>query len=326
MFLRNLLKRLMRFRASWTLEVFAAFFFILGIGDAKLDAQGIIKSVGGTSPLAPSTSPLSYEFDAEGSFVGTGAAKAGSKDVGDITEVTSSAKFVLSAQVRDTALLRLGVGWLGYFFNPKSGAPIPDSLQAENLEVGADLQVSPAILARIEALPGFYSNARDITSRDFNVPFEIAASYFVSADLVLLAGVYVDVNASEPVFPIIGVHWKLSDKWVIEGMPPRPQIQYNLTNSVTLFAGADLREETFVVDNRFGTSRGIPQLNNAILEYNEIRAGAGLSWKVNKNVSLDVEGGCVPYRRFDYSHVADGIKVKSEDLVPYVRVGLSALF
>jgi hypothetical protein len=158
------------------------------------------------------------------------------------------------------------------------------------------------------------------------VPFEIAASYFVSADLILLAGVYVDVNAGDPVFPIIGVHWKLSDKWVIEGMPPRPQIQYNLSDSVTLFAGADLREETFVVDHQFGTSRGIPQLNNAILEYNEIRAGAGLTWKIYKGVTMDIEGGCTPYRRFDYPHVGDGFKVKSEDLVPYLRVGLSALF
>ena len=316
----------MRFCTRWTLRATLTFFLILGMSDAKLNAQGIMKSVGGTSPSAPSTSPLSYELDAESSFFGKGTANEGSKNVGDITEITSSAKFVLSAQIKDTALLRLGVGWLGYFFNPEPKAPIPDSLQAENLEVGADIQVSPAILARIAALPGIYSNARDVTSRAFNVPFEVAASYFVSADLILLGGVYVDVNAGTPVFPVIGVHWKVSDKWVIEGMPPRPQIQYTLSDSVTLFAGADLREETFVVDNKFGTLRGSPQLNNAILEYNEIRAGAGLTWKVSKNVTLDVEGGCTPYRRFEYPHVGDGVKVKSEDLVPYLRVGLSALF
>jgi hypothetical protein len=316
----------MRFRARWALQATAGIFFILSIGDLKLNAQGILTSFGGTAPSAATVSPFSYELNADGSFFGTGSANLGSKNVGDITEIASLAKFVLSAQVRDTVLLRLGAGWLGYFFYPEPKAPIPGSLQAESLEVGADIQVTPALLARIEALPGIYSNAVNITSRAFNVPFEIAASYFVSADLILLAGVYVDVNASTPVFPVIGVHWKLSDKWVIEGMPPRPQIQYILSDSVTLFAGADLREETFVVDNQFGTSRGMPHLNNAILEYNEIRAGAGLTWKVYKNVTLDIEGGCTPYRRFDYAHVADGIKVKSEDWVPYLRVGLSALF
>ena len=109
-------------------------------------------------------------------------------------------------------------------------------------------------------------------------------------------------------FRSVGVHWKISDKWIIEGIPPRPQLQYILSDKVTLFAGADLREETFVVDNQFGTSKGVPQLNGAILEYNEIRAGAGLTWKVYKSVSLDIEGGCTPYRRFYYPHVADGLQ------------------
>jgi hypothetical protein len=316
----------MRFGARWILQAATTLFFISGLGEGTLNAQGILKPVAGSSLSTPSTSPLSYELDAESSFFGTGGTNTSGKNLGDITEIASSAKFVLSAQVRDTALLRLGVGWLGYFFNPEPKAPIPESLQAENLSIGADIQVTPAILARIEALPGIYSNARDITWRDFNVPFEIAGSYFVSADLILLAGIYVDVNASPPVFPVLGVHWKLSDKWVIEGIPPRPQIQYTLSDSVTLFAGADLREETFVVDNQFGSSRGIPQLNNAIVEYSEIRAGAGLTWKVSKRVTMDIEGGCTPYRRFDYPNVADGFKVKSDDWVPYLRVGLSALF
>ena len=298
----------------------------LTISDVTLKAQAIIKSAGSTSTSSPSTSPLSYALDTESSFFGKGEADVGSKNVGDITEITSSVKFVLSAQVRDNILLRFGAGWLGYFFDPSPQAPIPNSLQAENLEIGADIQVSPAILARIEALPGIYSNARGITSRNFNVPFEVAASYFVSSDLIFLAGIYVDVNAATPVFPVIGVHWKISDKWIIEGIPPRPQLQYILSDKVTLFAGADLREETFVVDNQFGTSKGLPQLNGAILEYNEIRAGAGLTWKVYKSVSLDIEGGCTPYRRFYYPHVADGFKVKAEELVPYLRVGLSALF
>src|SRR5260370_19708427 len=108
-----------------TMQALGALFVIFGLSDARLNAQGILKSVGGTSPSAPSTSPLSYELDAESSFFGRGTANAGSKNVGNLTEITSSAKFVLSAQVRDTALLPLGVGWLGYFFNPESEAAIP---------------------------------------------------------------------------------------------------------------------------------------------------------------------------------------------------------
>jgi hypothetical protein len=316
----------MRLRVTSMLQVLGSLVFIFGLSDATLNAQGILRSFGGTAPSATTVSPFSYELDAESSFLGVGSANLGSTNVGNISEINSLAKFVVSAQVRDTVLLRLGVGWEGYFFYPEARAPIPDSLQSGSVEVGADIQVSPAVLVRIAALPGIYSNAVDITSKDFNAPFELAATYFVSSDLILLGGIYVDVNSQTPIFPVIGVHWKLSDKWLIEGMPPRPQIQYLLSDNVTLFAGADLHEETYVVDSRFGTSRGLPQFNGAILQYTEIRGGAGLKWKVSKYATVDIEGGCVPYRRFDYSHVADGIKVTSEDWVPYLRVAISAAF
>jgi hypothetical protein len=147
----------------------------------------------------------------------------------------------------------------------------------------------------------------------------------VSADLVFIAGVLVDLDADTPVFPAIGVHWKVADKWVIEGIAPRPQLQYLLTDKVTLFAGADLRDTTFRMDEHFGRSSGIRKLDNAILEYWEVRASAGLTWKISKNVSLDIEGGCVPYRRFFYPR-ADNFKVLSEDVVPFARIGLSAKF
>jgi hypothetical protein len=302
--------------------------FFFGLGEATLHAQGAFKSTTGSSGStgsSASASWLSYDLDAESSFFGRGEAKAASTNVGNITEISSSASFVLSAQVRDTALLRLGVEWQRYSFEPDAQAPVPDSVQGLDLAIGADLQVSPAVLLRIEAHPGIYSQFGSVSWQDFNVPFEVVGTYFVSSELLFIGGVYVDVDSDTPVFPVIGVHWKVSDKWVIEGVAPRPQLQYLLSDSTTLFAGADLREGTFRMDEQFGQERGIPKLNDAILDYFEIRAGAGLTWKMAKNVNLDFEGGCTPYRRFEYPR-ADGYKVKSEDLVPYLRIGLSAKF
>jgi hypothetical protein len=309
-----------RVRSMFAVHVFCAgvVFFCLGAG--RLNAQGSFKSMGGSSASA-----LSYDLDGETSFFGRGAAKAGSTNFGNITEISSSASFVLSAQVRDNALLRFGIEWQRYSFEPEAQAPVPDSVQGLDLAIGADLQVSPAVLLRIEAHPGIYSEFHGFSWQDFNVPFEIAGTYFVSSSLLFIGGVYVDVNSDLPVFPIVGVHWKVSDKWVIEGIAPRPQLQYLLSDSITLFAGADLREATFRVDNQFGQARGIPKLNDAILDYFEIRAGAGVTLKLSRNVDLDLEGGCTPYRRFEYPR-ADGYKVKSEDLVPYLRLGFSAKF
>jgi hypothetical protein len=86
-----------------------------------------------------------------------------------------------------------------------------------------------------------------------------------------------------------------------------------------------LREATFRLGEQFGQERDMPKLNDAILNYFEIRAGAGVTFKVSKSFNLDLEGGCTPYRRFEYPR-ADGFKVKAEDLTPYFRIGLSAKF
>src|SRR3984893_16332396 len=299
---------------------FWAFLFFFLLGEAPFNAQAALKTVSESSASA-----LSYELNAESSFLGRGGVSAGSKNFGNITEISSSASFVLSAQVRDTVLLRLGVEWQRYSFDPEARSPVPDSLQGLDLAIGADLQISPAVLLRVEAHPGIYSEFHGVSWQDFNVPFEVAGTYFVSSSLLFIGGVYVDVNSDVPVFPIVGIHWKVSDKWVIEGIAPRPQLQYLLSDTITLFAGADLREATFRVDSNFGEARGIPKLNDAILDYFEIRAGAGFTLKVSKYVDLDFEGGCTPYRRFQYPR-ADGYKVKSEDLVPYLRLGFSAKF
>jgi hypothetical protein len=316
-----------RVRSIFAAQVSLAFLVVLALSEVRLHAQGSFRSTGGATGTSTSgsVSALSYDLEAESSFFGRGSANAGSTNFGNITEISSSASFVLSAQVRDTILLRLGVEWQRYSFSPEARAPVPDSLQGLDLAIGADIQVAPALLLRIGAHPGIYSEFQGVSWQDVNVPFEVVGTYFVSSDLLFIGGVYVDVDSDIPVFPIVGVHWKVSDKWVIEGIAPRPQLQYLLSDKATLFAGADLREATFRVDEQFGQARDIPKLNDAILDYFELRAGAGLTLKVSKNVSLDFEGGCTPYRRFEYPR-ADGFKVKSEDLVPYLRIGLSAKF
>jgi hypothetical protein len=299
---------------------FWALIFFLGHHEATLNAQFALKPVSESAASA-----LSYELNGESSYFGRGSASAGSRNFGTIGEISSSASFVLSAQVRDTVLLRLGVEWQRYSFDPDARAAVPDSLQGLDLAIGADLQITPALLLRVAAHPGIYSDFRDVSWQDFNIPFEIVGTYFVSSDLIFIGGIYVDVDSDLPVYPVGGIHWKVSDKWVIEGIAPRPQLQYLLSDSITLFAGADIRQATFRVNSQFGQGPSIPKLDDAILEYTEIRGGAGLTWKLSKSVNLDLEGGCTPYRRFEYPR-ADGYKVKSEDWVPYVRVGLSAKF
>jgi hypothetical protein len=270
-------------------------------------------------------SPFSYEFSADGAYIGSGSISRGLKSIGDYSEISNSLNFVVSDQIKDSLILRFGIDWSRYAFDTQNPfAPIPDVINAVDLQLGADVQLSSALLMRMEIHPGFYGTFDNIAFRDLNVPFVVGLSYFVSADFIVTLGVSVDLNAQIPVIPAVGVHWKLSDRWTIDGVAPRPQLQYRLSDKVTLFAGADVRETTFRMNDDFGTSHNTPALNSAILDYWEIRGGGGLTWSVYKSLKLDLEAGFVPYRRFDYFR-AD-VKAVSSDWFPYVRVGLSAKF
>ena len=296
--------------------------FTLGTACAQ-DAASPVKLA---SYLQSSTvSPFSYEFSADGAYIGSGSISRGLRSIGDYSEISNSVNFVVSDQIKDSLILRLGIEWSRYAFDSQDPfAPIPDVLNAVDLQLGADVQLSSALLMRMEIHPGFYGTFDDIAFRDINIPFVAGLSYFVSADFIVTLGVGVDLNSQIPVIPAVGVHWKLSDRWTIDGVAPRPQLQYRLSDKVTLFAGADVRETTFRMNDDFGNVRGTPALNRAILDYWEIRGGGGLTWSVYKALKLDLEAGFVPYRRFDYFR-AD-VKAVASDWFPYVRVGLSAKF
>src|ERR1700722_14176339 len=107
-----------RVNSIFAAQSFWGCLFFLGLGEITLHAQAALKSVGESS-----NSALSYELNGESSFFGRGSAKSGSTDFGNITEISSSASFILSTQVRDTVLLRLGVEWQWYSFEPPAQAP-----------------------------------------------------------------------------------------------------------------------------------------------------------------------------------------------------------
>jgi len=101
---------------------------------------------------------LSYEFDAEETYIGGSDVERGSRSVRDFEENNALVRFVFTPRIR-IGILRLGAGFERYDFDIPRAAEIPDSLQSATLIVGLDTQFSDSILIRFEAQPGFYRAA-----------------------------------------------------------------------------------------------------------------------------------------------------------------------
>jgi hypothetical protein len=300
----------------------------------------------GKDDLAPTVAapeqvniPVSQEFSMEGSYTGKSTTKQGSAPQGGVGNANAHFNYVASPQIKDGFLLRFGVDGERNSFDLPAAAPLPNTLQSANLIIGADMAFGDKIIVRAEAHPGLYSDFVNITGNDFDCPVQLGGTYLWSKDFQVIFGVQIDLKSAIPIIGLPGFRWQFADQWVLSAIPPKPQLQYELSKSVTLYTGLEILGGTYQLDKQFGTNHGHGpgdnngQFNNNVCDFTEIRAGAGFTWKFTPNLTLDVSGGYMPYREFDihsssiqfspdsatfHNNVGDG--------APYAEAGISGSF
>lgn len=88
-------------------------------------------------------------------------------------------------------------------------------------------------------------------------------------------------------------------------------------------AGADLNMTTFRTGDTLGTALTLPQYNDALGNYRDIRIGLGAGYRFCSSFSAELEGGYSVNRQIDYTRIDERVKF---DPAPYVRLGLNARF
>jgi hypothetical protein len=293
--------------------------------------------------LAPPTEsdiPVSQEFTLEGAYTGFSTVKQGDAKLGGVNNSYGHFDYVVSPQIQDGFLLRFGVDAERNSFGLFSNAPLPNTLQSVNAIIGTDLAFGDKIIVRAELHPGIYSDFVNVSGSDFDAPLQVGGTYLYSKDLQLILGFQLDLKSDCPLIGLPGIRWQFADKWVLSAIPPKPQIQYELSNSLTLYAGLDIIAGTYHLNDQFGNNHGHPppgqnssNFNGNIVDFTELRAGVGFTWKFMPNLSLDISGGYMPYREFDVH--PDHIGYFTHDTVfrnnvgdgaPYAQAGISGSF
>ena len=240
---------------------------------------------------------------------------------GDVSEQNTHFQYVLSYAVPNRPVLRFGVGYDRFDFGYSGSGLVPGALQSLNLVAGVDLKLWD-ILVRLEAQPGVFSDNRGFHTGDFNVPLVLGASYLVSKDFQWVAGLSFDPNRDHPILGAVGFRWKIADRWMLNVVPPNPRIEFKATDDITLYGGGQIVSSTFRVNGNFGGGGG-RNYNGALVDYTEIRAGAGASWKFAPKATLDLEVGYMAYRDFDYYKVGDNFESKRGAIYGQAGIKLS---
>ena len=301
------------------LSIFAA--ALLPAQEAGLDqspSTGIMRFIN-----EPSNVKITHEFDAKAGYVFPSATRIEGNKIGNVDEVFSSIDYVLSPEISKDFIPRFGLQWERYSYGHSTAIPIPNTLQFTAAILGFDAALNDEWLVRFEAKPGIYSDFEDVGASDINVPFILGASWLVDTDLQVFAGVSVDLFRQFPVLPGIGVRWEFADDWTLFFVPPEPRLVYKASDDLEIYAGADILGTSARVGKSFGSSVGRPGLNDTVVDLFEIRAGAGLTYKITNSISANVEGGYMVWREFDYHRANFHPR---NDPAPYAQLSLSGSF
>ena len=265
---------------------------------------------------------LGFEFDLQAGYIGEADVKHGSNRINNFDERNFLGRFLVLPRT-PVGILRLGAEYEIYDFDVNNFSPIPDQLQSAAAVIGLDTKFSDSLLIRFESKPGFYFSD-EIRGKNFNVPFILGGTYLYSSTFQIVFGVGVDFESEFPVLPGGGFRWKFAPQWVLNATAPTPRLEFEVNRNLMLYVGAELRGKTFRVDNDFGDNRGDTRFNDAVVSYREIRTGGGVMWKLGEACKLSVEGGYMPYRKFDFHRVDIGYQ--SDGGAPYGALSFNAAF
>ena len=265
---------------------------------------------------------FSGEYLAEETYVSEADVRRGDRAVRNFDESNTILRFVFTPRV-SFGVLRLGAEWERFSFGFSEASPLPNTLQSASLVIGLDTQLSDSILMRFEAEPGLYGT-NHLDFDQVNVPFIAGGTYIYSPSLQFILGVSIDVERDYPVIPAAGFRWKISRLWVLNVVMPTPRIEFEAAKNIILYAGANIKQTNFRMEDDFGTNRRHPRLSNAVLTYSEVRTGGGIDCKISPSVTLTAEAGYQPYREFDFYRA--NIRFHEDGSAPYGMISLHGAF
>jgi hypothetical protein len=254
-------------------------------------------------------SDISHEVNFSESFVGGSDIHRGDTSYGNLSENHLDFSYVVSIPVQENWQLRLGLMYDRYDFGSLSGNILPNTLGSAALILGADINLSEKWIMRVEVRPGVYSDFRNVTIDQCNVPVIVGATYLVNADLQCFFGLQFDPHFGtgiyhwddSPVMPGVGARWHFADQWTLMAMLPDPELQYDVLDNLQVYVGARMRGGNYRMSEDFGKGSGRGDLENSNLSYREIRTGLGFRYTLMPGMVLEVEGGSAVTRQFYYS-------------------------
>lgn len=215
--------------------------------------------------------------------------------------------------------LRLGAHYARHDFDNSGGLPLPNHIQTLAGVIALEYVVNNEVGIILETRPGVYFED-DIAGRNFDSPTFLAFAFPLSPNFIGVVGATYGGFRTYPVLPGIGFKWTINDKLTLSCIFPKATLDYKFSDACGMYIGGEYVGDAVRVDK----AQGRPgNLDHAVLQYSEYRAGAGVRFKLGA-LSGEIGAGYAFQRSFNY-HRAERAW-ETEEGAPYIKAELHAEF
>jgi hypothetical protein len=223
--------------------------------------------------------------------------------------------------IKGNWFFRAGVEYERFDFDGSENG-LPEHLQAFYGHLAVEYVVKDHAGAGIELDPGIYYQ-NHISGDAFDIPWKVFVSFPLKKDKVfgvigLGGGIYQDPIVA----PGGGLIWLISEKVRLEGVFPKPALVYNPTDDWQFRILGNLLYRDYRTDDVITPLQKL-RLHDAIVQYNEDRAGLQASYSGFEPFKISAGVGCNFSRNFDFFRA--GVRAKL-DPSPYFDLIVEAKF
>ena len=266
------------------------------------------------SEVAPTKSAPDWSFDLTGDYV-LGSHFRHLESLGSQAASYYELEALRRFHIVDNWYFRIGLDVSRSDFS-RSNAVFPYSLNALAGEVALEYWHGEDIGALLKVSPGVYFARDHITKNAFDFPIEAGSGIKITKNFSLAIGVTTGLLREWPVLPVGGFVWNVNDQLKVNAIFPEPRVSYEFYHGLQVFAGGDFTGGGY----RNGPTAD-RRTNNAALQYDEYRGGAGLTYTPRKGISLEGTVGYAFLREISYFHSGPDFKTRAG--APYFKLDLS---
>jgi len=216
---------------------------------------------------------------------------------------------------------RAGVEYERYDFGGSDNG-LPDHLQALYGHLALEYDLMDTAGISVEADPGVYFQD-DVSGNAFDVPGKAYVTFPLKKDKIFATVGFGWGQFQDPaVAPGGGITWLINDKFRLQAVFPKPALVYQPNDDWDIRALGELNFLGARTGEVHTTERKL-QLDNALVQYSEYRAGLQVGYSGFKPFKIIAAGGCTIRRNFDFFRVEQS---KRTDPAPYISIAAEAKF